>query len=309
MGLIFKKPTIKDSEWLHKLLENNHYWGCELSASNMILWSDYYHIEVAEIEQVLITRVQGENGRIRLSYPIGAGSEEQEKHIFDMELELFRTWEQAPCFGLIDPEMYERIQSWYPQRFQIQYERDWADYIYDCEKLTTLAGKKLHGKRNHIKQFQTQNPEWVYETIDETNVEACIDMAKKWCRDNCCQEDDEKEEEFHLVIQALRNHQALGMKGGLLRTAQGVVAFTLGCPITRDTFDVSFEKAYSEVHGAYPMINQQFVQHELQQYKYINREEDVGVEGLRKAKLSYYPELLLKKGILYETCNLSERGV
>lgn len=304
MNLTFKKPTIEDSTWLRQLVCNNRYRGCELSVSNMILWSDYYHIKVAELEHVLLTLVQGEEGQMRLSYPIGAENEELEKYVFDMELELFHAWNQPPCFGLIDSEMYEKINQWYPGRFKIRYERDWADYIYSREKLTTLSGKKLHGKRNHIKQFQTKNPEWSYEVIDDENVEACVEMAKLWCRNHCCQEDDEKREEFHLVIQALRNYRKLGMRGGLLRTKQGVVAFTLGCPITRDTFDVSFEKAYSEVQGAYPMINQQFVKNELQNYKYVNREEDVGAEGLRKAKLSYYPELLLEKGILYESCNL-----
>ncbi|MDE7366504.1 MAG: phosphatidylglycerol lysyltransferase domain-containing protein, partial [Lachnospiraceae bacterium] len=241
-----------------------------------------------------------EQGEVRLSYPIGAETEGEERQIFEQELEYFKEIGQKPLFGLIDPVMWERINRWYPERFHLEYERDWADYIYSREKLTTLAGKKLHGKRNHIKRFIDAHPEWSYERITEENVEECAAMAKNWCRANCIQEDEEKEEEFHLVIRALRNFKALHMTGGLLRTGEGVVAFTLGSPVSADTFDVSFEKAYGEIQGAYPMINQQFVMHELQNYTYINREEDVGVEGLRKAKLSYYPEILLEKGILRE---------
>ena len=174
--------------------------------------------------------------------------------------------------------------------------RDNADYIYEREKLVSLVGKKLHGKRNHIKRFQDQNPGWRYESLRDDNIEACIEMAQEWCRRNCCTGDDGKKEELHLVIRALKNYKTLHMKGGLLRNETGVIAFTLGSPIGPDTFDVCFEKAFSEIQGAYPMINQQFVAHELQEYRYVNREEDLGVPGLRKAKLSYDPDILLEKG-------------
>lgn len=300
MKLIFQKITIEDSWRLNEVVQKNQYQGCEFSVSNLILWADYFHMEYAFQNQILIGRHINEAGEVRLSYPIGAESESEERRMFEEELAYFTELGQSPIFGLIDPVMWERISSWYPGRFQIEYERDWADYLYSREKLTTLAGKKLHGKRNHIKRFMEAHPDWSYEKITEENVEECVRMAKDWCRANCIRENDEKEEEFHLVIHALRNVQRLQMKGGLLRTGGKVVAFTLGSPITADTFDVSFEKAYSDIQGAYPMINQQFVLHELADYTYINREEDVGVEGLRKAKLSYYPETLLEKGIIRE---------
>lgn len=300
MNLVFRNITINDSEKLKDIIERNHYQGCEFSVSNLILWADYFHMEYVITDRVLVGRHTSEQGEVRLSYPIGAETEGEERQVFEQELEYFRQIGQKPLFGLIDPVMWERINRWYPERFHLEYERDWADYIYSREKMTTLAGKKLHGKRNHIKRFMDAHPEWSYERITEENVEECTAMAKKWCRANCIQEDDEKEEEVHLVIRALRNFKALNMTGGLLRTGEGVVAFTLGSPVSADTFDVSFEKAYGEIQGAYPMINQQFVLHELQNYTYINREEDVGVEGLRKAKLSYYPEILLEKGIIRE---------
>ena len=298
MNWIFQKPDISDINKLKDMLKRNQYRGCELSVSNLILWADYYHMEYTIVEDTLILRHTDENGKYRLSYPIGADTEEAEHAIFEMELEYFKELCQEPYFGLIDSVMYDRINQWYPERFRIQYERDWADYIYSREKLTNLAGKKLHGKRNHIKRFQEQNPEWSYETLTEKNVEECVAMAKQWCKENCSKSDEEKKEENNLVIRALRNFQKLSMKGGLLRTKEGVVAITLGSPITNDTFDVSFEKAFSEIEGAYPMINQQFVMHELQDYVYINREEDLGIEGLRKAKLSYHPEILLEKGLV-----------
>ncbi len=300
MTLDFKKQTLEDSDQLWKLLQNNRQQGCEFSVSNLILWSDFYHTEYAVFNDLLIIKQTDEDGSIRLSFPIAAREEQEEQEVFVQELEYFQEIGQAPVFGLITPAMFKRIDRWFPDRFQIEYHRDWADYIYDRAKLTTLSGKKLHGKRNHIKRFMEQHPEWRYESLTEENVAECIEMAKEWCRLNCCQEDDEKEEEAHLVNRALRNFRQLHMKGGILRIQEGIIAFTLGAAISDDTFDVSFEKAFSSIQGAYPMINQQFVLHELQDYVYVNREEDLGIEGLRKAKLSYYPAILLEKGIVRE---------
>lgn len=301
MGLIFQKITIEDSQRLNEVVQKNQYQGCEFSVSNLILWADYFHMEYSLQNQILIGRHINEAGEVRLSYPIGAESESEERRIFEFELAYFNQIGQAPLFGLITPTMYERINDWYPGRFQVEYNRDWADYIYNREELASLAGKKLHGKRNHIKRFMEQHPEWSYESLTEENVAECMEMAKKWCRLNCCEEDEEKEEESHLVNRALRNFRRLHMKGGLLRIKEGIVAFTLGCPISKDTFDVSFEKAFGDIQGAYPMINQQFVLHELQEYTYVNREEDLGIEGLRKAKLSYYPDILLEKGVIRQS--------
>lgn len=296
MELVFHKTTIDDVEELGRLLEQNRYRGCEWSIPNLVLWAEYYHMEYATVKHALIVKHSKEDGKIRLTFPVGLVTEEEEREVLELEIRYFRQIGQEPRLEQIDLAMWEKLERWYPGRFRIEWMRDNADYIYEREKLVSLAGKKLHGKRNHIKRFQDQNPGWRYESLRDDNIEACIEMAQEWCRRNCCTEDDEKEEEFHLVIKALKNYKALHMKGGLLRNETGVVAFTLGSPIGPDTFDVCFEKAFSEIQGAYPMINQQFVAHELQEYRYVNREEDLGVPGLRKAKLSYDPDILLEKG-------------
>lgn len=298
MELVFHKTTIDDVEELSNVLKQNQYQGCEWSIPNLVLWAEYYHMEYATVDHALIIKHSKEDGKIRLTFPVGLATEEAEREILELEIRYFRLIGQEPRLEQIDPAMWEKLERWYPGRFQIEWMRDNADYIYERERLVSLAGKKLHGKRNHIKRFQDQNPGWSYESLRDDNIEACIDMAREWCRRNCYIEDDEKEEEFHLVIKALKNYKALHMKGGLLRNETGVVAFTLGSPINPDTFDVCFEKAFSEIQGAYPMINRQFAEHELQEYRYVNREEDLGVPGLRKAKLSYYPDILLEKGIV-----------
>ena len=175
------------------------------------------------------------------------------------------------------------------------------DYIYETENLTNLSGKKFHGKRNHIARFMDDD-DWEYETLSSENVQECIDMNNNWIQKKYDEDawSQEVQDEYDVVKNALIDYKRLGLVGGVLRKYGEVVAFELGEPLCDDTFVVHFEKAYADVQGAYPMINKQFVQHECQDYKYVNREEDDGEEGLRKAKLSYHPDILLEKYNAYK---------
>ena len=101
-----------------------------------------------------------------------------------------------------------------------------------------------------------------------------------------------------VTLNALRLFEELGFKGGLLRAGGKVIAFSIGEPVCDDTMVVHIEKAYAQVQGAYPMINQQFLLHEAQGYPYVNREDDAGQEGLRQAKLSYHPAFMVEKGMV-----------
>ena len=199
------------------------------------------------------------------------------------------------------PDNFELLEKWYPGRFQIEYERDNADYVYESEKLVALPGKKLHGKRNHVNKFKSiYANRWSYESISKENVEECFQMALRWRNDNGCNEDLEKNAEMCVTLNALRLFEELGLTGGVLRVDGEIVAFTIGEPVCSDTFVVHIEKAYAEIPGAYNMINQQFVEHECMDYTYVNREEDTGAEGLRRAKLSYRPVFLVEKGTVTE---------
>ena len=125
-------------------------------------------------------------------------------------------------------------------------------------------------------------------------------MALRWRNDNGCNDDLEKNAEMCVTLNALRLFEELGLTGGVLRVDGEIVAFTIGEPVCSDTFVVHIEKAYAEIPGAYNMINQQFVEHECMDYTYVNREEDTGAEGLRRAKLSYRPVFLVEKGTVTE---------
>ena len=163
-----------------------------------------------------------------------------------------------------------------------------------------LAGKKLHSKRNHVNRFKEMNPGWTYESMSEDNLEDCFQMALKWHQENGCENDCGKMAEMCVTLNSLRLFKELELVGGVLRIDGEVVAFTVGEAVTNDTFVVHIEKAFADIQGAYPMINQQFVLNECENYQYINREDDTGAEGLRKAKLSYRPVFLVEKGMVKE---------
>ena len=191
-------------------------------------------------------------------------------------------------------EQVDLLEELFPNRFEITTNRDETEYIYTVEKLSKLSGKKLHGKRNHIARFK-DNANWSYEDISDDNFKECLEMNDEWCKLYDCIDDPSLNHELCAVKEAFGNYNELGLVGGLLRREGKVIAYTIGSRINEDTFNIHIEKAFANIQGAYPMINQQFVQHNCQEYVYVNREEDLGDEGLRKAKMSYYPDVLLDK--------------
>ena len=168
------------------------------------------------------------------------------------------------------------------------------DYVYSREKLATLKGKKLHGKRNHINKFMQENPDWEYKKRVPSMYEDCIAVYDGWKESKDLSEDEFANERRSVVL-ALTNMEELGLTGGAILLDGKIKAFTVGERLNDDMQLIHIEKADSEINGLFPMINQQYVLHECADVQYINREEDMGVEGMRKAKRSYYPDFMVKK--------------
>ncbi len=292
----FRRPELEDRGLIHSYFRKYPSRSCERTFANALLWSRHYHTKFAEIGKTLVFKSEDEG--TAFSFP--AGEVEDVRRTIDFLTEYTKEQGIPIVFYHVTPEQFTQLEAWYPERFEITYDRDIADYIYESEKLATLSGKKLHAKRNHINKFKETYQNWSYETLTEENAEDCFKMALKWRRDNGCDEDHEKNAEMCVTLNSLRLRKELELVGGILRIDGEVVAFCLGESISEDTFVVHIEKAYADIQGAYPMINQQFVEHECMKYKYVNREEDIGAEGLRKAKLSYRPVFLVEKGIVKE---------
>lgn len=294
----FKRAELEDKEIISHYFKHHTSRSCERTFVNVFLWSRKYPVKWAVVEDALVFKSEDDT---HLSYAFPAGTDENIRKA----IEVLKKYSEDRGYPFsmynVTPDNFEKLEAWYPGRFQIEYDRDSADYVYESEKLATLSGKKLHGKRNHINKFKAMYEDrWSYESITKDNLEECFQMALKWRNLNGCDDDEEKNAEICVTLNSLRLFEELGLKGGLLRIDGEIAAFTLGEPICSDTFVVHIEKAYADIQGAYPMINQQFVEHECMEYKYVNREEDTGAEGLRKAKLSYRPAFLVEKGTVTE---------
>lgn len=292
----FKRPELEDKEIISSYFAKAPSRSCERTFANVYLWSRHYHVKYAIVEDALVFV----DDEFELAYAYPAGEPEAVKRALEKLMEYSK--EQGVPFKLynVTEENFAQLEAFYPGRFTVEYDRDEADYVYEREKLDTLAGKKLHGKRNHINKFKSLYEDWSYESLTDDNVEECFQMALKWRNQNGCDEDEEKNAEMCVTLNSLRLYKQLEMVGGMIRVNGQIVAFCIGEPVCDDTFVVHVEKAFPDVEGAYPMINQQFVQHECMDYMYVNREEDTGAEGLRKAKLSYRPVFLVEKGVVTE---------
>ncbi len=288
--LVFHKISLADKGWIDEKLKYDDYAACEYTFANNFIWRKVYQAEVGQAYGCGVFRYQN-NGRRQYSYPFGGGDK---KSVIKLLMQKCAD-EGVPLsiYPIMEKERDELLKD-FPGEFLLDTNRDNWDYVYTVEKLTSLQGHKLHGKRNHIARFM-DDADWSYDKLGADDIDECRKMAQEWIGHREEKWNSAMDKEIAVLGEALQNFDALGLIGGVLRKKGEIVAFTVGERLNSDTLVVHFEKAFPELQGAYPMINQQFVINEGGQYTYVNREDDTGDLGLRKAKLSYVPDILLKK--------------
>ncbi len=286
----FKTLELNDREAIEKCLKASDFKSCDYSFANNYIWRRSNNIEFAIFDGFYCLKSVWKEGTV-YTYPAGSGDI---KPIVDALIADSR--ERRVPFRLrgISRENIGEMDRQFPGVFDYTPNMDEFDYIYSTESLTQLAGKKYHSKRNHIARFM-DNSDWSYEDITRDNIDECFQMNSEWCKIHMCTQDVNLNHELCAVKEAFAHYFELNFIGGLIRLNGRVIAYTIGEVLSSDTFVVHIEKAFPEIQGSYPMINQQFVIHNCQAFKYVNREEDTGDEGLRKTKLSYKPEILLEK--------------
>ncbi len=173
-------------------------------------------------------------------------------------------------------------------------DRDNFDYVYRREDLAFLHGRNYHNKRNLIAQALADY-DCTYESITHANLPQVIELQHRWCAARRCGETPHLCHEFIATSEALNNFEALGLTGGAVRIGGRLEAYTVAQALTPATAVIHFEKAMLEFKGLYQVINRWCAEHELGTYEYINREQDLGVAGLRQAKESYFPHHMVKK--------------
>lgn len=296
--LPFHKPSLSDKPAVDRVFTGTTYYGCFCSFATLFLWKDRYVTEIAVSGDTLFIRGRDEDGSLYYMYPMGRS--------YDIRACIAALREDAAGFGeklcILCAEGWQcdELRTAFPDEFSFIETRDEFDYLYRTEHLIQLGGKKFHAKRNHISRFTRSYPDWRYEDISPANLRECAAFTGQWL-ENAISGEADGEEVYELCMEnsaialALRQFDTLGLVGGLLRVGGNIVALTLGEPLNDRVFVTHFEKADMAYDGAYAVINQQFAEHRLTSYEYINREEDMGKEGLRRAKLSYYPDILLEK--------------
>jgi len=173
---------------------------------------------------------------------------------------------------------------------------DLDDYVYSGEKLRSLSGKKLHSKRNHINKFKAMYPDYKYVQITPSYIDKCIEFTDWWLMNKWgSAQSEDYINEMNSVTEFLTNFQFFGLSGGMLMYGEKIIAFTIGEKLNKNTCVVHVEKADTRYEGAYTMINNLYISENWPEIEYVNREEDMGIEGIRKAKNSYYPDIMIKK--------------
>ena len=289
--LDFRVIELSDRPWVTELLKLSDFKGCEYNFANNIAWYRLYKATICRYKDFYISR--SEKYGLRFTFPAGKGDYR------DLFLTLKKEAEENGSPLIVNSVTNEELaifEELFPDMYTVSCDEADSDYIYEAEKLQTLAGKKYHQKRNHLARFRENN--WEYHDMTEKDFDDCIEFAaRKYELDNAYDDESKVAEQF-AINTFMNSFGELGLKGGVITVDGKLEAFTIGDGINSDTFDIHIEKANADIQGAYAAINNEFALSAAKGYTYINREEDLGLEGLRRSKRSYHPAFMLQKNVV-----------
>ncbi len=283
--------TISDKELFDRFFAIRRPEASDYTFTNFFIWHFGREISYAMLDDFLCIRITSPGKDPLALMPIGRGNSTgvMEKLFLD-----FRDRNLPFQMRAVTQDFVREIEQTVPGRFSFSPEPDRFDYVYLVSELVALEGNKFKTKRNHINTFR--------ETYDYTYLPLTLDLLEhvelaevEWCKKRDCESQESLETEKKGILEATRHFQQLQFQGGVLKVKDKVVAFTFGEALTKDTVVIHIEKADPDIRGAYQMINQQFLEHQWPHMTFVNREEDLGIEGLRKAKASYNPVKMIEK--------------
>ena len=286
----FKRLDLASKARYDEYLMNCGERGCEYSFVNLFLWGRQ---KAAFVDDFLVLQSQFDR-RCVYPFPVGRGDVGP---ILDAIIHDARARGIPCCLASLKGAECELLEQKYPGQFRFHAVRDNFDYIYDINGLADLKGRKYQKKRNHLHRFHDTHPDCAFIPLADWDMEAIGALMRQWYNSRKAADPDA---DYHLeelaLERAIRFRKELGLEGLALMEEGRLLAFALGSRLSGDTFDIHFEKAIEE--AAYAAINQGFARYLREKYpdiRFLNREDDMGIEGLRKAKLSYAPDRMIEK--------------
>jgi hypothetical protein len=287
----FKPLDLEDRQFIHGLLWNYQSEMSEITFTNLFIWRAHYGFQWSVYKDWFFLICTEIEGGLYAFPPIGPPSR-KEAAVTLLEWLRDENRIENPRIDRADKRLCSEFND--TQNHANEPLRDHFDYVYRREDLVRLAGSRYRSKRNHINQF-LRFYTYVYEPLEDKHIDDCLVLQEKWCKMNRCKEDLDLLGEHEAIREVLTHHNALQVCGAVILVDGRVGAFTLGEKLNDDTAVIHIEKADPEIPGLYPLINQQFCENRWQDITYINREQDLGIPGLREAKLSYYPDHFVEK--------------
>jgi hypothetical protein len=288
----FKPLGLEDQDHLRSFFRADPPVTSELTFTNLFMWRNSYRFRWTLADGALLLCGETAEGAPFALPPIGGGDL---MSTFRLLLESLGKLAPVPEIHRVPEAMAQRYSE--PLSLEVQESREHSDYVYRTESLIKLSGRKYHGKRNHLKQFRSKYS-YRYESMNERIIEQCLQLQEEWCHLRNCPSNHALLSEEQAIHEVLEHYHELDCEGAAIVVDGRVVAFSLGEQLNPDTAVIHIEKANPGFPGSYAVINQEFCRHAWSQFTFINREQDLGEEGIRKAKLSYYPDHLVNKVIL-----------
>ncbi len=287
-----KSLTIEDKMIFEQFLHIDPPEASEYTFTNLFMWRGKYHPSWTIIDDCLVIVMHPDGEAPFGLFPVGSGDKRSAlKSLKKMLLD----YSDRPLISRVEKRMIESFVD--NSEFVIRFDRNNCDYVYVSDHLIRLPGNRYHKKKNHLNRFKKK---WSFEYVGfhEDLIKKLLQLQEDWCEYRECNGSVDLNFEDSAVVEALKNYQSLGFLGGAILLDGKVEAFSFGEMLNPETAVIHIEKANPRIPELYTAINQMFAMNNWSEVKFINREQDLGLEGLRKAKESYYPDHLVEKYVL-----------
>lgn len=293
VSIIFQPVLLQDKSVIDEFLHAKRYESSICSFTNFYMWREPYHIEWAIVEGCLCVKASHHDHNYML-FPFLKDNGNIAAAITAM-LDHFAELGQSFSLKGVSVESKAELEALRPGYFSFVADRDNYDYVYLAEDLMWLKGRKFSSKKNHLNSFKRSYSQYQYLPLTAELLPSCLETALEWYDMRGLDRDSEIELEKAAVVDILHHYEVLGLSGGAILIDGKMEAFSIGEQLNDDTALIHVEKGNPNIRGVYQVINQEFCRNRWSEMKYINREEDMGIDGLRQAKESYHPVKLVEK--------------